>query len=155
MRKYLIMADDTWHIRVKILTIPNTMRMPCQNHRMAKAYHSTVSQYVNICLKHAANTSAALFKQIFLYWFMIWVYNEEWLLPYHWSCSYWGCIWHSYSPVLHPTWHNAHSCMWQPGAKLYTFNIGKLAIQTFGNTSHIGLTVELSPLSSTGSLKVI
>ena len=28
------------------------------------------------------------------------------------------------------------------------------AIQTFGKTSHIGLTVELSILSSTGSLKI-
>ena len=32
------MEDDTWHMRVKILTVPKISRMQCQNHIMVKAY---------------------------------------------------------------------------------------------------------------------
>lgn len=89
----------------------------------------------------------------------------QWVLwPCHWSCSCWGYKWRSYSPGLRLTWRSAHSCTSQPEKKYHSFtfrvffqslvNLLAQQILTFGNTSHIGLTVELRILSSTGSLKI-
>ena len=86
----------------------------------------------------------------------------QWVLwPCHWSCSCWGYKWRSCSPGLRLTWRSARSCTSQPDKKVwYIFvwlwgnSFTAQQILTFGNTSHIGLTVELRILSSTGSLKI-